>query len=117
MTKSYLNFKGRINVLTGAILIVWALFILKLSEIQIINATDNTQGLREEKIEGSRGNIFDANNVSITQNLTFYEIAVRLKELNNKETFLSDISECTGVDPAIYSEKMNNKSYVVLEKK
>ena len=74
MTKSYLNFKTRINVLTGGILIIWALFIFKLSEIQIINATDNTQGLREEKIEGNRGNIFDINNVSITQNLTFYQI-------------------------------------------
>ena len=62
MTKSYLTFKRRVNVLTGAILIVWALFIFKLSEIQIINATDNTQGLRQEKIEGNRGNIFDFNN-------------------------------------------------------
>jgi len=117
MTKSYLNFKGRINVLTGGILIIWALFIFKLSEIQIINATDKTQGLRQEKIEGNRGNIFDINNVNITQNLTFYEIAVRLKELNNKEALLNDISECTGTDVTIYSEKINNKSYVILEKK
>ena len=72
MTKSYLNFKGRINILTGGILIIWALFIFKLSEIQIINATDKTQGLRQEKIEGNRWNIFDINNVSITQNLRFY---------------------------------------------
>ena len=117
MTKSYLNFKTRINVLTGSILIVWALFIFKLSEIQIVNATNNTQGLREEKIEGNRGNIFDINNVSITQNLTFYQIAVRLKELDNKEAFLSDISKCTGVHEAVYSEKMTNRSYVILEKK
>ena len=47
MTKSYLNFKGRINILTGGILIIWALFIFKLSEIQIINAKDKTQGLRQ----------------------------------------------------------------------
>tara|TARA_B100001250_G_scaffold8812_2_gene7593 strand:- start:10560 stop:12479 length:1920 start_codon:yes stop_codon:yes gene_type:complete len=117
MTKSYLTFKRRVNVLTGGILIVWALFIFKLSEIQIINATDNTQGLRQEKIEGNRGNIFDINNVGITQNLTFYQIAVRLKELNNKEEFLSDISKCTGVDAFIYLEKMNGRSYAILEKK
>ena len=117
MTKCYLNFKTSINVLTGSILIVWALFIFKLSEIQIVNATNNTQGLREEKIEGNRGNIFDINNVSITQNLTFYQIAVRLKELDNKEAFLSDISKCTGVHEAVYSEKMTNRSYVILEKK
>tara|TARA_B100000427_G_scaffold285136_1_gene258408 strand:- start:1319 stop:3238 length:1920 start_codon:yes stop_codon:yes gene_type:complete len=117
MTKSYLNFKKRINVLTGAVLIFWSLLIFKLSEIQIINATDKTQGLRQEQIRGNRGNIFDINNVSITQNLTFYQISVRQTELNDQEKFLKDISNCTGIDVSIYSEKMKNRSYTVLEKK
>ena len=117
MTKSYLNFKNRINFLTGGILIVWSLFVFRLSQIQIVNATEKTQGLRQEKIEGNRGNIFDVNNISITQNLTFYQIAVRSEELTNKETFIKDISKCTGVDVDTYSKKMNDRSYVILEKK
>ena len=118
MTKSFLNFKNRIRFLSSMLLIVGILFIFRLFDLQIVNVTDELQGFRQENIEGKRGNIFDADGETLTQNLTFYEIGIHPKNLNDKKTFLKDLSDCTGKDIDYYEAKLNtNKSYIVLEKK
>ena len=61
MTRSFLNFKNRIRFLSSMLLIVGVLFIFRLFDLQIVNATDTLQGFRQENVEGKRGNIFDIN--------------------------------------------------------
>ena len=118
MTRSFLNFKNRIRFLSSMLLIVGILFIFRLFDLQIVNVTDELQGFRQENIEGKRGNIFDADGETLTQNLTFYEIGIHPKNLNDKKTLLKDLSDCTGKDIDYYEAKLNtNKSYIVLEKK
>ena len=119
MTRSFLNFKNRIRFLSSMLLIVGVLFIFRLFDLQIINATDKLQGFRQEYVEGKRGNIFDVDGGALTQNLTFYEIGIHPEYLNDKKTLLKDISDCTGKDIDYYETKLlnTNKSYIVLEKK
>ena len=101
------------------LLIVGILFIFRLFDLQIVNATDKLQGFRQEYVEGKRGNIFDVDGGALTQNLTFYEIGIHPEYLNDKKTLLKDISDCTGKDIDYYETKLlnTNKSYIVLEKK
>ena len=119
MTRSFLNFKNRIRFLSSMLLIVGVLFIFRLFDLQIVNATDKLQGFRQENVEGKRGNIFDEDGAALTQNLTFYEIGIHPANLNDKKTLLKDISDCTGKDIDYYETKLlnTNKSYIVLEKK
>ena len=119
MTRSFLNFKNRIRFLSSMLLIVGILFIFRLFDLQIVNATDKLQGFRQEYVEGKRGNIFDVDGGALTQNLTFYEIGIHPEYLNDKKTLLKDISDCTGKDIDYYETKLlnTNKSYIVLEKK
>ena len=119
MTRSFLNFKNRIRFLSSILLIVGVLFIFRLFDLQIVNATDKLQGFRQEYVEGKRGNIFDVDGGALTQNLTFYEIGIHPEYLNDKKTLLKDISDCTGKDIDYYETKLlnTNKSYIVLEKK
>lgn len=119
MTRSFLNFKNRIRFLSSMLLIVGVLFIFRLFDLQIVNATDKLQGFRQEYVEGKRGNIFDVDGGALTQNLTFYEIGIHPEYLNDKKTLLKDISDCTGKDIDYYETKLlnTNKSYIVLEKK
>ena len=119
MTRSFLNFKNRIRFLSSMLLIVGILFIFRLFDLQIVNATDKLQGFRQENVEGKRGNIFDADGEALTQNLTFYEIGIHPEYLNDKKTLLKDLSDCTGKDIDYYETKLlnTNKSYIVLEKK
>ena len=119
MTRSFLNFKNRIRFLSSMLLIVGVLFIFRLFDLQIVNATDKLQGFRQEYVEGKRGNIFDVDGGALTQNLTFYEIGIHPEYLNDKKTLLKDISDCTGKDIDYYEAKLlnTNKSYIVLEKK
>ena len=119
MTRSFLNFKNRIRFLSSMLLIVGVLFIFRLFDLQIVNATDKLQGFRQEYVEGKRGNIFDVDGGALTQNLTFYEIGIHPEYLNDKKTLLKDISDCTDKDIDYYETKLlnTNKSYIVLEKK
>ncbi len=119
MTRSFLNFKNRIRFLSSMLLIVGILFIFRLFDLQIVNATDKLQGFRQENVEGKRGNIFDRDGGPLTQNLTFYEIGIHPEYLNDKKTLLKDLSDCTGKDIDYYETKLlnTNKSYIVLEKK
>ncbi len=119
MTRSFLNFKNRIRFLSSMLLIVGILFIFRLFDLQIVNATDKLQGFRQESVEGKRGNIFDVDGGALTQNLTFYEIGIHPEYLNDKKTLLKDLSDCTGKDIDYYETKIlnTNKSYIVLEKK
>ena len=98
MTRSFLNFKNRIRFLSSMLLIVGILFIFRLFDLQIVNATDKLQGFRQENVEGKRGNIFDADGEALTQNLTFYEIGIHPEYLNDKKTLLKDLSDSTGKD-------------------
>ena len=83
MTKNYLKFKNRIIFLHIIVMVVWIGFGVKLFNIQIINKMDNPQGIKLESVKGFRGNFYDTNGESLTQNLTFYRIGVHPKKVLN----------------------------------
>jgi len=118
MTKNYIKFKNRIIFLHIFIMVVWIGFGVRLFNIQIINKMNNPQGIKLESVKGFRGNFYDTNGKSLTQNLTFYRIGIHPKKVFNVDSLLKDLSDCTGSSIDNYSKKYNpNRDYVELEKK
>ena len=118
MTKNYLKFKNRIIFLHIVIMVIWIGFGVRLFNIQIINKMDNPQGIKLESVKGFRGNFYDTNRQSLTQNLTFYRIGIHPKKIININNFLEDLSNCTGSSIDNYLEKYKTgKDYIELEKK
>ena len=77
-------------------MVVWIGFGVKLFNIQIINKMNNPQGIKLESVKGFRGNFYDTNGKSLTQNLTFYRIGIHPKKVLNVDSLLKDLSNCTG---------------------
>lgn len=118
MTKNYIKFKKRIILVHVIVMLVWIGFGFRLFNIQIINKINNPQGIKVEILNGLRGNFYDINGESLTQNLTFYRIGVHLNKISNIESFSRELSSCTGTDQKIYISKLNSgKDYTELEKK
>ena len=118
MTKNYIKFKKRIILVHVIVMLIWIGFGFRLFNIQIINKINNPQGIKVETVNGLRGNFYDINGESLTQNLTFYRIGVHLNKISNIESFSRELSSCTGTDQKIYIGKLNSgKDYTELEKK
>ena len=118
MTKNYLKFKNRIIFVHIAIMLTWVGFGFRLFNIQIINKLNSPQGIKVETIKGLRGNFFDINGRNLTQNLTFYRIGIHSNKISNTNSFLNDLSDCTGTDKELYLSKINvGRDYIELEKK
>ncbi len=118
MTKNYLKFKNRIIFLHIIVMVVWVVFGVRLFNIQIINKMDNPQGIKLESVKGFRGNFYDTNGRSLTQNLTFYRIGIHPKKVMNIDSLFEDLSNCTGSGIDKYLSKYSvNKDYIELEKK
>ena len=118
MTKNYIKFKKRIILVHVIVMLIWIGFGFRLFNIQIINKINNPQGIKVETVNGLRGNFYDINGESLTQNLTFYRIGVHLNKISNIESFSRELSSCTGTDQKIYIDKLNSgKDYTELEKK
>lgn len=118
MTKNYLKFKNRIIFLHIIVMVVWIGFGVKLFNIQIINKMDNPQGIKLESVKGFRGNFYDTNGESLTQNLTFYRIGVHPKKVLNIDDLFKDLSNCTGSSIDSYLKIYSaNKDYIELERK
>ncbi len=118
MTKNYIKFKKRIILIHVIVMLIWIGFGFRLFNIQIINKINNPQGIKVETVSGLRGNFYDINGESLTQNLTFYRIGVHLNKISNIESFSRELSSCTGTDQKIYIGKLNiGKDYTELEKK
>ena len=118
MTKNYLKFKNRIIFIHIAIMLTWVGFGFRLFNIQIINKLNSPQGIKVETIKGFRGNFFDINGRNLTQNLTFYRIGIHSSKISNTDSFLNDLSDCTGTDKELYLSKINvGRDYIELEKK
>ena len=99
-------------------MLLWIGFGFRLFNIQIINKINNPQGIKVETINGLRGNFYDINGESLTQNLTFYRIGVHLNKIPNIEKFSKELSSCTGTNQETYINKLNDrKDYIELEKK
>ena len=118
MTKNDLKFKSRIILVHIFVMSAWVLFGVTLFNIQVINKIEQPQGIKLEAIKGERGNFFDTNGNSLTQNLTFYRIGVHPKKISNLDEFVSDLSDCTERKKDFYFQIYDsNKNYLELEKK
>jgi len=118
MTKNYLKLKNRIMLVSLGFLFTWVLFAVKLFSIQVINQSENIQGIRTEELEGKRGNFLDSQGNYLTQNLFYYDIDIFPKKINDFQNILFDISQCTGTDISIYSSKIDkSRNSITLERK
>ena len=118
MTKNYTKLKNRIILVTLGFLFTWVLFAVKLFSIQVINQSENIQGIRTEVLNGKRGNFLDSQGNYLTQNLFYYDIDIFPKKINDFNNILFDLSECTGTDIKIYFSKIDNsRNSITLEKK
>lgn len=122
MTKTYLKFRPRIIVLTCILIFSWAGLSLRLFHIMIIDSEmyrekGFQQGQTKEVLPYVRGNIFDRNNISLTQNIIHYSLAVHPGKFKNKNELALIISESTGRSEEYYLNKLKSKAnFVYLER-
>jgi cell division protein FtsI/penicillin-binding protein 2 len=118
VTKIFLKFRKRINILSFIVLLVWTGICCRLIYIQVIHGKEyRTQGIRQGQIRESlaalRGDIYDRNGVSLTQNIIHYTIAAFPKLVTNKTAIASALSENTGRDQVYYLDKLKSKNHFV----
>ena len=118
MTKIFIKFRKRINILSFVVLLVWTGICCRLTYVQVIHGKEyRTQGLRQgqsrESLAALRGDIYDRNGVMLTQNIIHYTIAAFPKLVTNKNTIAAALSECTGRDQVYYLDKLRSKNHFV----
>ncbi|MFL2983546.1 MAG: penicillin-binding protein [Candidatus Neomarinimicrobiota bacterium] len=122
MTKTYLNYRPRIAVLAGFIILSWLGLCFRLFQVQILNGEIYQKAVvkqSQKKLEISpvRGNIFDRDNRSLTRNIIHYTLSVNPTLINEKEKLAEEISKITGKPKVNYLKKMNsNTKFEFLER-
>ena len=77
-----------------------------------------SQGQKNEKLLAVRGNIYDRNNIPLTQNIIHYSLGAQTFKIKDKAEFATTISNATGRDIEYYLNKLSTeKSFVVIEHK
>ncbi|MEC9448552.1 MAG: penicillin-binding protein [Candidatus Neomarinimicrobiota bacterium] len=77
-----------------------------------------TQAQKNEKLLAVRGNIYDRNNVPLTQNIIHYSLGAQTFKIKDRAEFAAKIANSTGRDIEYYLKKIDTKkSFVVIEHK
>ena len=101
----------------------WAMLSARLFQIMVIDSDQYkqqgiTQAQKNEKLLAVRGNIYDRNNVPLTQNIIHYSLGAQTFKIKDKTEFASKIANSTGRDIGYYLNKIDTKkSFVVIEHK
>lgn len=108
------NLKPRGYVLQGVIAGVFAIFIVRLFYLQVIDDTykqiADDRGVRKEQVDPDRGQIFDRNGKLIVYNEASYKLMVIPGQVKDIDTLR--FCEIVGVDKAYFIKKMNEaKAY------
>jgi len=93
------------------------LFQIMIIDSDMYRAKGFQQGQKKEVLPYVRGNIFDRNNIAMTQNIIHYSLAVHPVKFKENNDLASFISESTGRNPDYYLKKLESKAnFVYLER-
>ena len=101
----------------------WAMLSARLFQIMVIDSDQYkqqgiTQAQKNEKLLAVRGNIYDRNNVPLTQNIIHYSLGAQTFKIKDRAEFAAKIANSTGRDIEYYLKKIDTKkSFVVIEHK
>ena len=101
----------------------WAMLSARLFQIMVIDGEQYkqqgiTQAQKNEKLLAVRGNIYDRNNVPLTQNIIHYSLGAQTFKIKDRAEFAAKIANSTGRDIEYYLKKIDTKkSFVVIEHK
>ena len=104
-------------------IIGWAMLSARLFQIMVIDSDQYkqqgiTQAQKNEKLLAVRGNIYDRNNVPLTQNIIHYSLGAQTFKIKDRAEFAAKIANSTGRDIEYYLKKIDTKkSFVVIEHK
>ena len=101
----------------------WAMLSARLFQIMVVDSEEYkqqgiSQAQKNEKLLAVRGNIYDRNNIALTQNIIHYSLGAQTFKIKDKAEFAKIIANSTGRDIEYYLNKLNTeKSFIVLEHK
>jgi len=101
----------------------WAILSARLFKIMVIDSEQYkqqgiSQAQKNETLLAVRGNIYDRNNIPLTQNIIHYSLGAQTFKIKDKTEFASKIANSTGRDIGYYLNKIDTKkSFVVIEHK
>ena len=101
----------------------WAMLSARLFQIMVIDSEQYkqqgiSQAQKNEKLLAVRGNIYDRNNVPLTQNIIHYSLGAQTFKIKDRAEFAAKIANSTGRDIEYYLKKIDTKkSFVVIEHK
>ncbi len=119
--KSQQKYSSRIWAVTGIILAVAFIVIIRLSSIQLFDSQglksySQSQGFRTEDILPERGLILDRNGNVLADNIVVYNIGTRYIDLQKPESCFSYMAQIFGRSTEFYRNKFKQeKSFYVLE--
>ena len=101
----------------------WIVLSARLFQIMVIDSDEYRkqafdQGQKHEKLLPVRGNIYDRNNIPLTQNIIQYSLGAHPSKIKDKVKFANLIANATGREVGYYIKKLDTKkSFVTLELK
>ena len=101
----------------------WGMLSVRLFQIMVVDSEEYkqqgiSQAQKNEKLLAVRGNIYDRNNIALTQNIIHYSLGAQTFKIKDKAEFAATIANSTGRDIEYYLNKLNTeKGFVVLEHK
>ena len=101
----------------------WGMLSARLFQIMVVDSEEYkqqgiSQAQKNEKLLAVRGNIYDRNNIALTQNIIHYSLGAQIFKIKDKAEFAAMIANSTGRDIEYYLNKLNTKKgFVVLEHK
>ena len=119
--KSQQKYSSRILAVTGIILAVALVVIIRLASIQLFDSQglknySQSQGFRTEDILPERGLIYDRNGNILADNIIVYNIGTRYIDLQKPESCFAYMAQVFGRSTAFYRNKFKQeKSFYVLE--
>jgi cell division protein FtsI/penicillin-binding protein 2 len=122
MTKTYLKYKKRINILSFIVLLAWLGLCSRFAFIQLVQGSEyRAQGLKQgktrEPIAAVRGNIFDTNGIPLTKNIIHYSVAAFPKMISDKSQVTRIMNQQTGKPIDHFTKKLStNKNFVYLSR-
>ena len=122
MSMTYKKFRARYVVVVTVSVIVWAMLIVKMFYIQVIDPGKLGEALQsqfEDKVEITplRGNFYDRNNKKLTDNIEHYTFAAHPANVKDKDAVARLFSKTFNKSKRHYLKKLNTKkSFVYLER-
>ena len=101
----------------------WAILSARLFKIMVIDSEQYkqqgiSQAQKNETLLAVRGNIYDRNNIPLTQNIIHYSLGAQTFKIKDRAEFAAKIANSTGRDIEYYLKKIDTKkSFVVIEHK